>query len=422
VRGRSVVVALLGLALGPLGCGDEPEQPAPVVADELTVYASVPTRGPSAAAGRAAAAGMRRALADAGGRAAGRRVRLVVLSSTPPDEDGEPPAWDPGAVEANAERAVEDPTAIAYIGELERGGSAVSLPVTNREGLLQVAPADGLTSLTRRPPGRPRAGPERYYPEDLRTFVRLVPPDLEAGREVVDELVALGATRVDLLYGDGIADREFEGMVTALAHARLPSLELSAHPLRDLDPEGAVDLLAAIVENAPQAIVLADGAGPEAELMLAALGARLPDTPLLGGPSLAGAARRAGSEAPRATCALTGLPSADELPPRGERLLASLRRQGVPPSVDALLGYEAMALTLDAIDAAGPDREGVVRAAREPRERDGLLGAYAIERRGDVSGRAVGCAARPAGSGSGAAVAAAQPRPVASRRAGSSSG
>ena len=57
----------------------------------------------------------------------------------------------------------KDPRAIAYLGELNLGASAVSVPVTNKAGLLQVSPADGLASLTEAPP-RSAAGPERYYP------------------------------------------------------------------------------------------------------------------------------------------------------------------------------------------------------------------------------------------------------------------
>ena len=115
-------------------------------------------------------------------------MRLVELSSTRPEDA----AWDPGTVEAGAERAVDDPTAIAYLGELDLGGSAVSLPVTNRAGLLQVSPADGLTSLTTAPPGRPRAGPERYYPEERRTFVRLVPTDLQVADAMLAEVPSAG--------------------------------------------------------------------------------------------------------------------------------------------------------------------------------------------------------------------------------------
>ena len=43
------------------------------------------------------------------------------MSSTRPVDQ----TWDPGTVEAGAERAVDDPTAIAYLGELDLGASAV---------------------------------------------------------------------------------------------------------------------------------------------------------------------------------------------------------------------------------------------------------------------------------------------------------
>ena len=84
---------------------------------------------------------------------------MTVPSNRPGDQD-----WDPGTVEANAKRAADDPRTIAYVGELDRGASAVSVPRTNHADLLQVSPLDGLTSLTRRPPGRPRAGPRALLP------------------------------------------------------------------------------------------------------------------------------------------------------------------------------------------------------------------------------------------------------------------
>jgi branched-chain amino acid transport system substrate-binding protein len=55
-------------------------------------------------------------------------------------------------VAANAKRAADDPTAMAYLGELDYGATAVSLPITNNAGVLQVSPGDGLTSLTERAP------------------------------------------------------------------------------------------------------------------------------------------------------------------------------------------------------------------------------------------------------------------------------
>jgi branched-chain amino acid transport system substrate-binding protein len=171
---RTVLLCAAALALGGCLSGEDPDEGSRVVGDTVTVYSSLPRHGVSARAAAAVAAGQRLAYPDAGGRAGGLRVRLRMLDATDPDDW----LWDPDRVSANAEEAADDDTAIAYIGELDYGASAVSIPLTNDAGILQVSPVDGLTSLTRTPPGRPRAGPERYYPTGVRSFLQLVPNDL----------------------------------------------------------------------------------------------------------------------------------------------------------------------------------------------------------------------------------------------------
>jgi len=383
---RATLLSLTALAVSIAGCGDDSKQATRVKGDTLTVYASLPAHGPEGTKGRSAEAGMRRALADAKGRVAGRNVRLVALPSTRPGDQ----TWDPGTVEANAERAVDDPTAIAYIGELDQGGSAVSLPVTNDNQLLQLSPADGLTSLTRRPPGRPRAGPERYYPDGDRSFVRLVPPDIGAAREVVRFLGERGSRRLVVLHGDRIADRELEGMILALVGTGEPR-EVTRIDVREDDPEHVADVLEETVAAQPDAVVYAGAASPEANAVLAALGARLSDVPLWGGPQLVPASGFV--RTPNEACALTGVPTLSAVPARGRRLLRELRRElGRKVSVDALLGYDAMRLALDAIEDGGADRRQVLKAARRSGERVGVSGTYAIGSRGDAEGRSVVCA------------------------------
>ena len=376
---RATLLSLAVLALA-TGCDDDGDRESTrVTGDRLSIYASLPAHGPDAEAGRAVEAGMRRALADAGGRAAGRTVRLVRLSSTRPGDE----RWDPGTVEANAERAVDDRTTIAYLGELDQGATAVSLPVTNREGILQVSPADGLTSLTRTPPGRPRAGPERYYPDGRRTFVRLVPPDLDAARAIVGSLRARGARRLAVLHEHGIADRELEAMVLALIGAG-SSIAVVRTDVRGDEPEEIADLLEEVAAERPDAILYAGPAGPLSSAVLAALAARLPAVPVLGGPPLA--AGPGFQRAPAAGCALTGVPRSASLGSRGRRLLADLRHaNGRDIGPEALLGYEAMRLALDAVEDGGPDRLAVAKAARAARTRNSPVGRYAIGRRGDVT-------------------------------------
>src|SRR5918997_2266754 len=170
---RALSIAACVLALGLAGCLGAEERSSRVKGDTVVVYSSLPASGVSAPAARAVAAGERLALKDAGGRVGTLRVRLVQLNAA---RAGEGP-WSPERVNANAERAADDPKAIAYVGELGYGASAVSVPVTNDARLLQVSPTDTLTSLTQTPIGRPRAGPDRYYPTGERSFARLVPND-----------------------------------------------------------------------------------------------------------------------------------------------------------------------------------------------------------------------------------------------------
>jgi branched-chain amino acid transport system substrate-binding protein len=70
--------------------------------------------------------------------------------------------------------------------------------------------------------------------------------------------------------------------------------------------------------------------------------------------------------------------------------MTRLQRQRGPAVAlpEALYGYEAMRVVLDAINAAGPrsgDRPAVVRAARAPRARASVIGDYRVVAGGDVS-------------------------------------
>ncbi len=373
--GRALALALL-LA----GCGGGGAEDANRARGEtLTIYSSGPRHGVSAAAGEAVFAGQRLALQEAGGRAGGRRIRLVRLAATRPGDT----LWDPGIVRANADRARKDPSAIAYLGELDYGGSAISLPVTNRAELLQVSPTDGLTSLTKVPPGRPRAGPERLYPEDVRTFARMVPNDLVVADGVMALLPGKGTGATAILHGQNIADRE----LTAILVHRLR--QVGAEPafvevLRD-DVEAVPGLIRRLAASHPAAIVVVGRHGPATAAALGAIARQEPGVAVVGTAGLIPHGRRPGSPDLRAVTPV--LPGGAQ-PAGGRRLLRDLeRRTGAPVRADALYGYAAMRLVLAAIDRSGADRRGVVRAARAPGTRRTALGSLSLDRDGDVRTR-----------------------------------
>jgi branched-chain amino acid transport system substrate-binding protein len=91
--------------------------------------------------------------------------------------------------------------------------------------------------------------------------------------------------------------------------------------------------------------------------------------------------------APASVDALGPIPPKSELPVEGRRLLARLREtEGAEVArPEALYGYEAMRLVLDAIRVAGPDRARVIEEALRIRERRHTpLGPYRVRATGEV--------------------------------------
>ena len=112
-----LLVALAVLALS--GCGEEGAAGGATV----TVYVSSPLRGSEAEAGRR--------LCDEAREQAGQgrggeelRLRVVCLDASGPDG-----AWTLAQVGANARRATEDSTAVAYVGEPDPEARRQSRPI-----------------------------------------------------------------------------------------------------------------------------------------------------------------------------------------------------------------------------------------------------------------------------------------------------
>jgi branched-chain amino acid transport system substrate-binding protein len=374
-----LLLATAAVALG--GClGRGPsEETSRISGGTVTVYTSLPLHGVSRAAAAAVAAGQRLALADAGGRAGGLRVRLVRLDSTEPGDR----LWDPGRVNANAERAADDETTIAYLGELDYGASAVSVPITNDAGILQVSAGEGLTSLTREPPGRPRAGPARYYPTGARNFLRLVPNDLLEAETMLEQIRADGAERLAIVFDEEIYGRELAGEIVARARRDRPE------PVASEEYSGRVedipDLVRSLAEGRPDAVVFAGVAGPGIGRLLSAIDTGMPGVPVYATSGML-VRDRPIPAAPWKVEAYTAFRPGSGLPRWGRRLLRRLRKLEGPYAArpEAIYGYEAMRLVLDAIAEAGPDRRRVIAAALEIRSRRSPLGAYGVRATGDV--------------------------------------
>ena len=349
-RLSGVIAAAVAAGTLAAGCGGGGGDP------ELSIYLSAPLRGPVAADGRGVADGARLALADAGAEAGGVTVELKVL------DDSGSGGSAAALAGANARRATEDSTAIAYLGELDSGTTRTSLPITNEAGLLQVSPGASAVDLTREAPGSDQV-PTAVQPSGTRTFGRVVPADTAQGAAVAGALAdEPGIGRVALAgpespYGQSLRDG-FQSVSAAPAVAG----------------GAAAD---AIYDISPRPGALADqGAGPDVRLYGAdaQIFAAPPRTKLPPGSTLA-----SGPLAP------PQLPAGDF----ANRFRSANDRA---PGRFAAYGYEAMAVVLDAIDRADDplDRRAVVDAFFATADRDSILGTYSIDEAGDTTLDSVG--------------------------------
>ncbi|HEX8119812.1 MAG TPA: ABC transporter substrate-binding protein [Solirubrobacteraceae bacterium] len=363
--GRTLALLLL---LGVAGCGSsERAEESRIVGDALTVYSSLPQNGPLAPLSRDVVRAEKLALEEAGGRAGDFRVSYVSLDSADPKTGH----WTPARVADNARTAVEDLQTIAYLGELESGASAISVPILNEGGMLQVSPGDTFAGLTERVgPGEP----DKYYPSGRRTFTRVVPADDEQVAQLVTLLRRAHVRRAWLADDRQVSATALTGRLAAGLEAA--GIEV-VHRAR-LNPRGDVpdDLGRDVREDRADAFVYAGAYRPFALQALRAVHDGAPRAALFaadGIPIAADLRRDAGRAADRLV--LTGLD-----PQRGSDARAFARRfrarYGAEPDPRAALGYAAMQLVLHAIERAGAranSRPEVIREALalagEPRAR-----------------------------------------------------
>src|SRR5262245_44537334 len=172
----------------------------------LTIYSSLPLQGDSRPQSEDVVAGEQLALEEAGGKAGKFTIKYVSLD----DATAAAGKWDPGATSSDARKAAQDASTIVYLGEFNSGASAISIPILNEAGILQISPSNTYVGLTRAE-GADKGEPDKYYPSGKRTYGRVVPADhIQAAAQVAYQKDQ-GCTKLYILndkevYGKGIAD------------------------------------------------------------------------------------------------------------------------------------------------------------------------------------------------------------------------
>jgi branched-chain amino acid transport system substrate-binding protein len=350
--------------------------------DALTIYAGMPLRGDQAGKAQAVLDGARLALAQSNGRVGAFRLRFSVLDDT----KGDQPEWDPGQTAANARRAAQDRDAIAYLGDIDSGASAISIPITNAAGILQVSPVSSYTGLTRSE-GGDKGEPEKYYPSGIRTFARIVPGDQVQGPALVSLLRAENIRTIALVHDvDSYGDR----LAAAVARrAAAMGIRVLGVTRMKPDADGAARAAAEVAASGAQALVYTGSPVAAPELWRAAH-AHNADLDLFGAAPLADAhfASAIGRAEARTFLTSPNLTIA-AYPPAARTFAAAYRRRfGAAPPPYAIQGYEAMQAIFASIRAAGSkgnDRREVIRQFFRIDRRKSALGTYSIDGNGDTT-------------------------------------
>jgi branched-chain amino acid transport system substrate-binding protein len=354
-RGRAACAwPLLAVAIAGCTSNGSGSSAVTVTGKTLTIYLSdAPTSQPTVA--RDVVAAERLAFKQGQPSSGGFTVQLKVVR---------------GQISDQARTAIQNKTAIAYLGEVVPGSSADSLGITNALDVLQVSPTDTALELTQASPVV-SGSPDTYYESRSsygQTFARVVPTSAREAKAQVQEMHALGVTKLYVTddggpYGAATANvvkHEAAGTISAVG---------------SLSGADAAFYGGSSPAAAARFFQSATAANPAIKLFAPSA---------LYDPALAG--RLAGSG--HVYLSAPGF-LRQSLTPAGVQFVSQFAATyGRAPLPQAIFGYEAMSAVLAVLRKAGTaanNRSTVVRDFLSLKNRQSVLGTYSISSSGDTS-------------------------------------
>jgi len=383
-------VAFASLALVVAGCGGDDDEGSSTSSSSssgsknLTVYSSLPLQGDNRAQSTSVVNGEKMALEEAGGKVGNYTIKYVSLD----DSTAATGKWEPGAVSSNARKAAQDKSTIAYLGEFNSGASAISIPILNEAGILQISPANTYVGLTRSE-GAEKGEPDKYYPSGKRTYGRVVPADHIQAAAQVSYQKDQGCKQLYILndkevYGKGIADGVSAGAETAgikvVANEGIDTKAANFRSLATKIKGSGADCMffGGIVENkAVQVWRDVHAANPTMKLFG-------PD-----GVALSDFSSKIPDSAAKVTFITNPTLDPKLYPPAAQDFFKKYKaKYGKNPEPYAIYGYEAMKDALLSVQNAGDkgnDRSAVIDQFFQIKDRDSVLGKYSIDENGDTT-------------------------------------
>jgi branched-chain amino acid transport system substrate-binding protein len=390
--GLAVAAAIAAVVGGCGGSGGDRALPGNRIPGRtLRIWVSGPESGPSDVSGDAVFLGADLALRALGDRIGRYRIELRQLS----DSLSTTSEWNAGQTATGAESAVNSASTIGYIGDLDSGASAVSIPILNAAGIAQVSPGATAVGLTSPGIGADYGEPQKYYPSGHRTFVRVVPSDLVEARVqlAIQEQAGCVSTYV-------LDDGEFDGVdagETFVDEAQTSGLHIAGQQSYNPAATTYASLGQTIAQSGANCVLIAAITDANAAELTAQIAAALPGLPLFATWGVAESSftdprdggiplsidSRLQITAPGANPATSAVAEFDR------RYHADFPSYPLEPL--AIDGYEAMSLMLSAIRRATDggtrpaERSKVVAALFDTRDHDSPLGRYSVEPDGSTT-------------------------------------
>jgi branched-chain amino acid transport system substrate-binding protein len=371
----------LSLSLGILAmvCSVAQAADSPII----KIVSSLPRTGSANAQSTTLVNGIRMAIDEAGGKVGDFTIAYEDWDDASPERG----QWDPAVEAANAQKAVQDPDIMAYIGTYNSGAAKIAMPILNKVSLLMVSPANTYPGLTK--PGTGEANePQVYRPSGKINFFRVVPADDIQGEVAAEWAKELGVKKVFVLhdrelYGKGVADVfkracvklgiqvvGYEGIDTKAANYRSLVTKIKS---TDAD---MVYFGGTTQTNAGQIAKDLVAGGAKVKFMV-------PD-----GCREQALIESAGKENLDDHTYVTfgGVPPS-QLQGRGKEFYENYKKKyNAEPEAYAVYGYEAARVVLEGIKRAGKkDRAAITDAITNLRDFDGVLGKWSFDQNGDTS-------------------------------------
>jgi len=391
-RRGAAVLLVAGLAVA--GCGDDDEGGGAASgsgseAKVVKIYSSLPLQGASRPQSTSLVNAYKLALEEADYKAGEFTIEYESLD----DSTAQAGSWTPEATQANAQKVVRETRdgSAVYLGELNSGATAISLPLLNEAGIPQIS-TNTAVGLTTDDAGSTPGEPDKYYPTGERTYFRTVPLDTIQGAALAAIMKEDGCRRVFItndkeVYGSGLAHN-----IAAAAEAQ--GIEVAGDGGIDKAAANYRSLAGRAASAQADCFVYAGIVANNAVQLYKDFAAALPEAKLYGpdgvaernffDPAEGGVPSEVGARVKVTVATL----APEEYPPEGREFFQAYAEAygNEQPDPYAIYGYEAMQLALDAIERSGTgENADIIAALQATKDRESVLGTYSIDENGDTT-------------------------------------